>query len=143
MSGDLHVRFAGIFDADEINEVDEIALRDEDRRLDIWDALRDGNVWIAERDEAAVGYAIANLHFFGHTFIEQLRVHRDHRRQGVAQALVAAIEEWSPTEKLFTSTNESNLPMQRLLDRMGYIYSGKVENLDEGDPELFYFKRVR
>lgn len=143
MSERIHIRVARIIDADVINSVDERALSDEQRRRDIWEALRHANVWIAERDETAVGFAVATLHFFGFTFIEQLRVRRDHRRHGVAQALVAAVEAWSPTEKIFTSTNESNAPMRALLDRLGYIYSGTVDNLDEGDPERFYFKQLR
>jgi GNAT superfamily N-acetyltransferase len=143
MSAELCVRMAGIFDAEEINEIDEIALRDDDRRLHIWNELRDGYVWIAERDERAIGYAIANQRFFGHPFIELLVVHRDHRRQGVAQALIAEIERWAGDgAKLFTSTNASNRPMQRLCERLGFVRSGQVDNLDEGDPELIYVKRL-
>lgn len=44
------------------------------------------------------------------------------------------------TEKLFTSTNLSNLPMQSLLVRLGYLLSGVIHHLDEGDPELVYVK---
>lgn len=44
------------------------------------------------------------------------------------------------TAKLFTSTNESNVAMQRLCDRLGYVRSGFIENLDERDPEVVYFK---
>jgi len=29
--------------------------------------------------------------------------------------------------------------MQQLLGLLGYVPSGVVENLDPGDPELFYF----
>jgi hypothetical protein len=47
------------------------------------------------------------------------------------------------TIKLFTSTNESNKPMQELMIKMGYQPSGTVYNLDEGDPELFYFKLLK
>jgi len=32
--------------------------------------------------------------------------------------------------------------MRRLCARLGFQPSGIVENLDDGDPELFYFKRV-
>ena len=39
--------------------------------------------------------------------------------------------------KLFTSTNLSNQPMQRLLARLGWRSGGIVYGLDEGDPELF------
>lgn len=46
------------------------------------------------------------------------------------------------TTKLFTSTNLSNLPMQALLTKLGYRLSGVIHNLDDGDPELVYFKLV-
>jgi hypothetical protein len=35
---------------------------------------------------------------------------------------------------LFASTNESNVPMQALLDSLGYVQSGIINNLDPGDP---------
>jgi len=44
------------------------------------------------------------------------------------------------SKKLFTSTNLSNLPMQSLLAQLNFKLSGVIENLDEGDPELVYFK---
>ena len=53
------------------------------------------------------------------------------------------IESACPGEKLFTSTNESNAPMQRLCEKLEYVRSGRIENLDEGDPEIVYFKRLR
>jgi hypothetical protein len=33
--------------------------------------------------------------------------------------------------------------MQSLLSRAGFVLSGVIENLDEGDPEIVYFRRVR
>lgn len=65
-----------------------------------------------------------------------------HRRHGVATALMRHVESICPTAKLFTSTNESNTPMQRLCKTLGFVRSGWIENLDEGDPEIIYFKRV-
>jgi hypothetical protein len=56
------------------------------------------------------------------------------------------MREWEAvavTPKLFTSTNESNIPMQQLCERLGYARSGLIENLDEGDPEIIYFKSNR
>lgn len=41
-------------------------------------------------------------------------------------------------EELWTSTNQSNQPMQRLLERLGFLPSGVIEGLDEGDPELVF-----
>jgi hypothetical protein len=31
--------------------------------------------------------------------------------------------------------------MQRLCERLGYVRSGWIENLDEGDPEIIYSKK--
>ncbi len=53
------------------------------------------------------------------------------------------VEVLCQTDKLFTSTNQSNRPMQKLLEKLGYQPSGYIENLDEGDPELVYFKRLK
>jgi GNAT superfamily N-acetyltransferase len=72
-----------------------------------------------------------------------LVVHPKRRRSGVASALIRAIEARSPTSKLFTSTNESNTVMQAVCEALGFVRSGIVENLDEGDPEIIYFKRLR
>jgi len=44
---------------------------------------------------------------------------------------------------LFITTNLSNLPMQSLLVKLGYVLSGVIPYLDEGDPEIVYFKRLR
>ncbi|MFJ4389225.1 hypothetical protein [Pseudomonas soli] len=40
------------------------------------------------------------------------------------------------------STNRSNEPMRRLLERQRFVASGVVENLDEGDPEQIYCWRL-
>ena len=33
--------------------------------------------------------------------------------------------------------------MQSLLSKFGYVLSGVIHNLDEGDPEIVYLKRLR
>lgn len=42
---------------------------------------------------------------------------------------------------VFTSTNESNAPMQALPAAEGWELSGKLDGLDDGDPELVYYLR--
>jgi ribosomal protein S18 acetylase RimI-like enzyme len=100
-----------------------------------------GHCLIARVDGGVAGYALLTQSFYGYGFIELLIVHPDYRRRGVATALIRACEASSPTEKLFTSTNQSNVPMQRLCETLGFVRSGMIENLDEGDPEIVYFKR--
>ncbi len=93
--------------------------------------------------EAIVGFGVMNETFFENGFVSLLVVHPDWRRCGIGKALMRHLEESCRTSKLFTSTNLSNLPMQVLLRRAGYKLSGIVDDLDEGDPELFYVKYLR
>jgi GNAT superfamily N-acetyltransferase len=104
-------------------------------------AASEGRLLVAELDGELIGYAALGW-FSGYDFLELLAVRPDKRRQGVATALIRAIEARSRSGKLFTSTNRSNRPMRRLCARLGFQPSGIVENLDDGDPELVYFKRV-
>lgn len=47
----------------------------------------------------------------------------------------------SAKEKVFSSTNQSNADMHKVFLSNGFIESGIVENLDDGDPEVIYFKK--
>ena len=105
-------------------------------------AFADGETLVARSGSEVIGFAVFDRSFFEQPFIALLYAEPAHRRAGVASAIVRHIESICPGEKLFTSTNESNAPMQRLCQRLGYVRSGWIENLDEGDPEIIYCKRV-
>jgi GNAT superfamily N-acetyltransferase len=111
------------------------------------DALRGwvaaGHAYIATDDGEPRGYAVMTRHFFDRAFVELLMVGAKFRRQGIATAMLRHLASVSPTPMIWTSTNESNAPMRALLAAEGFIPSGAVEGLDEGDPELFFRKRVR
>lgn len=110
------------------------------RRQLIGAAFAQGWISVARVDDVIRGFVIADESFFGQFYVRLLMVHQDFRRRGIASALMRAAELDCQTDKLFTSTNQSNLPMQRLCDRLGFVRSGIIENLDEGDPELIYVK---
>ena len=114
----------------------------EDRSAWLVEAIRARQALLARRGEHKLGFALVHRHFFGYPFIELLVVHPDARRKGVGSALMAYIEKTQPGEKLFTSTNRSNGVMQALLENRGYVRSGQIDNLDDGDPEIIYFKRL-
>ncbi len=135
------IRIATNADADSIFAFDLIAQCDKKRQIFIREAVEQGYCTLAEADNQPVAYIIMKRIFFGYPFIELLYVHSDYRRYGLGAALMQHIETNCEDEKLFTSTNLSNLRMQRLLEKLGYTISGVVHNLDEGDPEVFYFKR--
>lgn len=69
-----------------------------------------------------------------------LFVQPSHRRSGVARKLMQAAAARCRTDVLFTSTNESNEPMQALLSQLGYIPAGSFDHLNPHDPELFFVR---
>ena len=110
-----------------------------ERADDLERAVIEGRCRVAVVSGSIVGHCVAGT-FFGYDFLKLLLVDPSRRRLGIGTALVQAWEAGARTPKLFTSTNESNLPMQRLCEGLGYVRSGVIEHLDEGDPELVYFK---
>jgi ribosomal protein S18 acetylase RimI-like enzyme len=127
-------------DFEHICALDETVHQGEPRRRFIGEACAQGRIAVARVDEVIRGFVIFDESFFDQFMVRLLMVHPDFRRRGIATALMRAAELDCQTGKLFTSTNQSNLAMQRLCDRLGFIKSGYVENLDEGDPELIYVK---
>ena len=106
-------------------------------------AVEAGHCWVARIDSVTAGFAVLDQNFFEQGFVAALAVHPNHRRHGLATALVRHLESVCPTEKLFTSTNQSNIVAQRLFESLAFVRSGWIDNLDEGDPEIVYFKRLR
>ena len=97
-------------------------------------------LWVAEVDGRVAGYVARTRDFYGQEFIALLVVDQASRRCGIGTALMQRIEDGSTHDRVFTSANESNAPMRALLARLGYRASGRIENLDPGDPELVFVK---
>lgn len=142
-STQMEIRPATPFDADAIRWFDEIARVDLSRRACIDRSIDSGQCVVATVEGRAVAYAIFNYAFYVRGFVDTLYVQREFRHRGIGSALMRHIAAHCQTPTLFTSTNQSNAPMQTLLGKLGYERSGIIENLDEGDPELVYVKRLR
>jgi ribosomal protein S18 acetylase RimI-like enzyme len=127
-------------DFEHICALDETVHAGASRRRLIGDALAQGRIAVARVDEVIRGFVIFDQSFFDQFYVRLLIVHPDFRRRGLATALMRAAELDCQTGKLFTSTNQSNIPMQQLCERLGFVKSGYIENLDEGDAELIYVK---
>ncbi|HDS1623163.1 GNAT family N-acetyltransferase [Stenotrophomonas maltophilia] len=137
-SSSPHLRDGIPQDADALIALDSVTATDPRRIMQIADWLAHGVVQVAEQGGKIVGYLVIHHHFFGEAFIEMLRVAREQRSQGIGAILLRHAITWRGGGKLFTSTNASNTGMQRLLAAAGFVGSGIVHGLDEGDPELIY-----
>jgi GNAT superfamily N-acetyltransferase len=138
----ISIRPAVENDIEAICSFDLIAQQEEERREFIRRAVKAGECLVAVMDEKVIGYGVLNYTFYYLGCIDRLYVHSDFRRSGAGELLIKHLESLCQTSKLFTSTNLSNLPMQLLLAKLGYVLSGVIHNLDEGDPEIVYFKRL-
>ena len=135
----MQVREGKSGDRDAIVAFDHMASLDAERVKFIERALQSETCLVADQDGVVVGYVVLEYTFYDQGFVSMLYVAEAARRRGVGRTLMREIETRCKTVKLFTSTNESNGPMQALLGSLGYVPSGVIHNLDPGDPELVYF----
>lgn len=75
-------------------------------------------------------------YFFGKPFISLLIVSPVARRLDLGAGLLSHNSRAYP--EVWTSTNQSNSAMRKLLDKLGWRYCGELSGLDESDPERFY-----
>lgn len=128
------------------NNLEEIMLIDSDvignnsRRSYIEKSISEENCIIAKNGDSIVGFLTYDTNFFDCCFISLVIVKPVERRKGVATALLKHIIKTAPTMKIFSSTNQSNLKMQSVFKVNGFNQSGYIDNLDEGDPEIIYFR---
>ena len=144
--GDVAFRRADEWDADDLAEID-VPLEEvtEERRAGFRLWCAQGDVFMAESPSGPLGFCVLDYSFFEHGFITRLYVARDARGKRVATGLLAATSGSCVTPKLFTSTRLSDLPMQRLLQRVGWRTIGMLDGLNDeaGELELFYISPPR
>jgi ribosomal protein S18 acetylase RimI-like enzyme len=133
------IRDAAPADTSEVVAIDTVAASGDNERQAAIERWADaGSMRVAVAADEIVGYCVTERAFFGQWFVVMLMVVEGARCQGIGAELLLDAQRQRETAKLFTSTNLSNQPMQRLLARLGWRSVGIVYGLDEGDPELFY-----
>lgn len=136
------IRLAVENDLDEIFSFEHMAQQSNSRKTFIQNSVANKNCFIASYKQI-VGYAVLEYSFYKMGFVSMLYVHEDWQRHGIGTELLKHLESICQTDRLFTSTNLSNLRMQVLLAKLGYKLSGVIHDLDEDDPELIYVKRLQ
>lgn len=122
--------------------IDKDVIGNDSRKKYLIKAIEENRCLVAITDFSIVGFLIYNTDFFDCSFMALVVVHPLERKKGYAKSMIEHFEKISPTQKVFSSTNQSNAKMQKLFVTIGYVKSGYVENLDDGDPEVFYFKNL-
>ncbi|KPB06266.1 GNAT family N-acetyltransferase [Bacillus sp. CHD6a] len=131
---------ATLEDLDKMVNIDYEVIGHTNRRDYIENAIELGHCIIAKNGGDIEGFLIYDTNFFECSFISLIIVSPSKRRKGNASLLLDYLMNISPTTKVFSSTNRSNISMQKVFHAKGFTESGIVENLDAGDPEIIYFK---
>ncbi|PIG30922.1 acetyltransferase (GNAT) family protein [Janthinobacterium sp. 35] len=140
---EIVTRMAGHGDVAAMLACDEYAQAHPERGDAVRAAVGKGHCQVAIGNGQVAGYVLTHDDFFGYGFVSLVVVAPGQQRRGVGLRLLAAAEAACQTEKLFTSTNQSNGAAQRLFASAGFVRSGQIDHLDEGDPELVYMKWCR
>ena len=105
-------------------------------------ALGSKECLVAEIDGTIAGFVVWDRGFYARPFLWMLGVDPVHQHLGVASRLIQEVEALNAGIGIYTSTNESNAVMQHVLAERGFTPVGRLEDLDPGDPEIFYFKKL-
>jgi GNAT superfamily N-acetyltransferase len=97
---------------------------------------------VAEAAEEVVGFLAYRTDWFQCTMVSLVVVRQDFRRKGIARELFRSVEALSPAPRLFSSTEETNVPSIRMHTALGFVPSGHIDNLPQGTRELLFYKRI-
>ncbi|WP_347550188.1 GNAT family N-acetyltransferase [Pseudalkalibacillus hwajinpoensis] len=137
-----NVSYGKMIDLKDSLRIDSEVIGNNSRNEEIRAAIVEQRCLVYKMNGKNAGFLIFHTSFFDNAFISLVVVSPTDRRKGVARSLMRNFEELSPTDKIFSSTNQSNEVMQHLFHSLGYVECGSIDHLDEGDPEIIYFKGI-
>lgn len=99
-----------------------------------------GTCFVASNAEIVVGYASYEPRgLLGQPLLAYLCVQAEARRQGVATALVKAVQSAAKGRKLISSTEDWCVGTQRIFERLGWSKIGEISQVNkDGSTEWFY-----
>ena len=122
-----------------LDKVEHIELKREEK---ITKAILGEECFIILANNRVVGFVIFDYRFFDQGWIELIILGEKYRGKGIGGQAIDLICKQCKTNKVFTSTNSSNIQMQKALSKVGFSFAGKINGLDDGDSELFYYKNT-
>ncbi len=139
----VRIQQAALSQCEEIISLDESVVGSRSRAGQICQGVENGLVHVITIRQKIVAFSLLSNNFYGKHFLELLIVEQGYRRKGLGEMLLCAVQQQCGEERLFTSTNSSNLPMQKLLEKCGFKRCGWIDQLDEDDPEIIYCYQPR
>ena len=104
--------------------------------------VKRGDCFVAFAEEdAPLGFAVYDTFLHGHGFLRIIGVHPDHRRKGIAAALVERVQQRCTTDRLFTATSADNSAMQKTAEALGFTLAGHIDGI-ANEREFIYLKRL-
>jgi ribosomal protein S18 acetylase RimI-like enzyme len=139
--GNDRIRAATTSDLEAVLKIAELTSSSTERESLLKLRVESGECLVSENQSRVVGFVtLARRSFFGRDFIELLAADPDYRRKGVGGALLRRSVNEATTSAIFVSANLSNHAMLNLLRKEQWQFSGELEGLDEGDPELVFYR---
>jgi RimJ/RimL family protein N-acetyltransferase len=123
----------------QLDKIEHVELRREEK---ITKAILNDECFFILENNQIVGFVIFDYRFFDQGWIELIIIKEEYRGKGIGAKAFDLICAKCKSDKVFTSTNHSNNRMQRALEKAEFSFAGEIKGLDEGDPELFYFKKL-
>jgi len=138
----IEIRLPRVADARPCADLASLVIGEERAGAFIKSHMERHHLMVAEADEEVVGFLAYRADWFQCTFVALVVVREDWRRKGIAREFFRSVEAISPTPRLFSSTDETNVGSIRMLVALGFTPSGYVDNLPQGTRELLFYKRI-
>src|SRR5262245_615998 len=94
--------------------------------------LEDHHLLVASHHDEVAGFVAYRIDWFECTFVTLVFVREDMRRLGIARALFRAVEDASPSPRLFSSTEDTNATSSQMHGALGFTPPGHVANRPQG-----------
>jgi N-acetylglutamate synthase-like GNAT family acetyltransferase len=138
----IEVRLPRIADAAGCAELAALVIGEERAGAFIRSHMERHHLIVAEAEGEVVGFIAYRLDWFQCTFVSLVVVREDFRRKSIAREFFRSVEVVSPTPRLFSSTEETNVASIRMHTALGFTPSGHIDNLPQGVRELLFYKRI-
>jgi GNAT superfamily N-acetyltransferase len=138
----IEIRLPRLSDAGPCADLAALVIGEERAGAFVKSHLERHHLIVAEAAAEVVGFLAYRTDWFQCTFIGLVVVREDYRRKGIAREFFRSVEAISPSPRLFSSTEETNVASIRMHTALGFVPSGHIDNLPQGTRELLFYRRI-